>query len=194
MMQKRNYLYALLTLSALLASQAYTNASDMPPPPIHTNHHATAKNQPRQNALTELFGNTLISATSSNINVSTLKGKTIGLYFSGHWCPPCRHFTPKLVDFYNKLQETGKPFEIVFVSADRDAKAMASYMKGSKMPWLAIPFGDPRIEKLNKKYQIKGVPALIVIDDHGHTLAYDARTDVVKLGDKALDKWLKSEK
>ena len=24
-----------------------------------------------------------------------------GLYFSAHWCPPCRKFTPQLVTYYN---------------------------------------------------------------------------------------------
>ena len=27
--------------------------------------------------------------------------KIIGYYFSAHWCPPCRNFTPILSDFYN---------------------------------------------------------------------------------------------
>ena len=26
--------------------------------------------------------------------------KVICLYFSGHFCPPCRSFTPVLADFY----------------------------------------------------------------------------------------------
>ena len=30
-----------------------------------------------------------------------LAGKQIVcFYFSAHWCPPCRHFTPILKDFY----------------------------------------------------------------------------------------------
>ena len=28
----------------------------------------------------------------------------IGLYFSAHWCPPCRGFTPVLADTYNKIK------------------------------------------------------------------------------------------
>ena len=27
--------------------------------------------------------------------------KLIGFYFSAHWCPPCRLFTPVLAEFYN---------------------------------------------------------------------------------------------
>src|SRR6476620_6397892 len=26
-----------------------------------------------------------------------------GLYFSAHWCPPCRKFTPQLVAYYNQI-------------------------------------------------------------------------------------------
>lgn len=36
-------------------------------------------------------------------------------------CPPCRQFTPVLASIYNELQTMNKPFEIVFVSSDRDA-------------------------------------------------------------------------
>ena len=31
----------------------------------------------------------------------------IGLYFSAHWCPPCRGFTPVLSEFY-KIVNTKK--------------------------------------------------------------------------------------
>ena len=29
------------------------------------------------------------------------------IYFSAHWCPPCRNFTPMLAEFYNKVNEGG---------------------------------------------------------------------------------------
>ena len=44
----------------------------------------------------------------------------IGLYFSAHWCPPCKAFTPVLVEAHQKLKATGRDFEVVFVSSDKD--------------------------------------------------------------------------
>merc|ERR550537_1817297 len=76
-------------------------------------------------------------------SVPGLDGKTVALYFSAHWCPPCRRFTPQLVDVYNKLKaEHAAPesFEFVFVSSDRDASSFAEYF--AEMPWKALPFDE----------------------------------------------------
>merc|ERR1719189_1069843 len=44
------------------------------------------------------------------------ENEVIGIYFSAHWCPPCRGFTPVLAETYETLAKAGKKFEIVFVS------------------------------------------------------------------------------
>ena len=44
--------------------------------------------------------------------------KYVGIYFSAHWCPPCRNFTPVLAEFYNSVNQNGKILEIIFVSSD----------------------------------------------------------------------------
>lgn len=67
------------------------------------------------------------------------EGKTVGLYFSAHWCPPCRGFTPKLAEFYKKYHKD-KNFEIVFVSSDKDENQFKGYY--DEMPWLALPYKD----------------------------------------------------
>ena len=75
----------------------------------------------------------------------------VAIYFSAHWCGPCRGFTPLLSKVYSEVKAAGKAFEIVFVSADRDEKSMASYF--AEMPWLALQWADKKNleEDLDKK-------------------------------------------
>ena len=86
--------------------------------------------------LEDLFQGPLLDSNGQEVDKSVLAGKTIGIYFSAHWCPPCRGFTPKLVEFRNSNK---KDFEVVFVSSDRSPKAQMEYMKGSKMKWYTMP-------------------------------------------------------
>ena len=44
--------------------------------------------------------------------------KLLMFYFSMHNCPPCREFTPLLVELYNEHNENGKVIEVVFFSGD----------------------------------------------------------------------------
>ena len=53
--------------------------------------------------LQELLGDSLIGKDDKEAKTSELpseQGAVIGLYFSAHWCPPCRGFTPILKNFY----------------------------------------------------------------------------------------------
>jgi nucleoredoxin len=97
--------------------------------------------------------------------------KIYGLYFSAHWCGPCRKFTPKLVDYYNKIRGEHPEFEIIFVSSDKSADAMATYMREAGMPWTAIEFSKlPNVPTL-KKYAGDGIPDLVIVDATGKVLA-----------------------
>jgi nucleoredoxin len=85
---------------------------------------------------------TLQRGKDSNVPIAELERDVgvIGLYFSAHWCPPCRGFTPKLAEWYTNLTDgplKGK-LEIVFISSDRDQAAFEEYFES--MPWLALPF------------------------------------------------------
>ena len=43
-----------------------------------------------ENWLEKRFGKELVNAKGEKVATATLKGKTVGIYFSAHWCPPCR--------------------------------------------------------------------------------------------------------
>ena len=86
----------------------------------------------------------------------------MALYFSASWCPPCRRFTPKLVQVYEQLTTQDKCLEVVFVSRDRDEESFNAYF--AKMPWLAVPFSDSDcLQRLNKRYKVNGIPNLVIL-------------------------------
>jgi len=127
----------------------------------------------RPKPITELLGSEFLGKEGM-VGRSGIEGKTLGVYFSAHWCGPCRGFTPTLSKVYNKLKEKGQnDFEIIFVSGDRSKSEFDEYH--SEMPWLAIPFGDKRIEQLNQRFEVNGIPHLVILNHDGTVLNSSAR-------------------
>jgi nucleoredoxin len=99
------------------------------------------------------------------------KKKLIALYFSAHWCGPCRTFTPQLVDYYNRVAPHHPEFEIIFVSSDRSQFAMETYMREANMPWPAIDYQKVAGKEAIRKYAGSGIPCLVVIDPSGKVVS-----------------------
>jgi len=127
----------------------------------------------------DALGSEFLSNTDGDtVEVDELKGpgKVIGLYFSAHWCPPCRSFTPQLVAAYEQHLK-GKNLQIVFVSSDRDQQSFLEYY--GTMPWLAIPQGDKRKNLLSKRFGVRGIPSFVLVDAAtGETINGNARGKV----------------
>jgi len=103
-----------------------------------------------------------------------MKGKVFGLYFSAHWCPPCKAFTPQLAGWYNKDLKS-KGFEVVFVSSDREEDAFKKYF--AEQPWLALDYGDrKRKEQLSNLFGVRGIPSFVIIDADGSVITKDGRS------------------
>jgi nucleoredoxin len=127
-------------------------------------------------ALEELLGSVVVDGKKQQVPVSSIagSGKVVGLYFSAHWCPPCRGFTPKLAEFYAKMKDR---LEVVFISSDKDEEQWAEYF--SEMPWLALPFNNRDMKNnLSQKYGVRGIPTLILLDSNGATINENARSKV----------------
>ena len=97
--------------------------------------------------------------------------KLIALYFSAHWCGPCRKFTPQLVEFYNRVAPQHPEFEIVFVSSDRTLFGMETYMRDAQMPWPAIDFAKLPGKAALQKYAGDGIPCLVLLDASGKVIS-----------------------
>lgn len=139
--------------------------------------------------LVTLSGNKLKAAPAD-----VLKGvKYFGIYYSAHWCPPCRRFTPKLVSFYRKMKKKHPEFEMIFVSSDKSEKAMVEYMRDTRMKWPALAFDKKRSAKDLTKYSGRGIPCLVFLNANGKVLSdsyrngkYVGPSTVMKDIDKTL--------
>ncbi|CAF0917287.1 unnamed protein product [Didymodactylos carnosus] len=124
----------------------------------------------------KIVGNDIVDKAGNKVNIAEKSsGKVVGIYFSAHWCPPCRGFTPILAEFYKK-HSSDKKLEIIFVSSDRDEKSFQSYY--GEQPWLALPYSErDKKQELAQKYQVQGIPTLILLDgDSGDIICEDARS------------------
>ncbi|XP_023340806.1 nucleoredoxin-like protein 2 isoform X3 [Eurytemora carolleeae] len=137
-----------------------------------------------------LAGQQLVKADGTSVNADeALADKELVLYyFSAHWCPPCRQFTPKLKDFYEEVSDEG--VEIVFVSSDESNEDMLSYMKESHGDWLAIEHNSNLTNSLNEKYEVDGIPTLVVCKKDGTVITKDGRDHVMsKQPAQAVKDW-----
>jgi len=126
-------------------------------------------------SLEELIGTELVDAKGDKVETSSLEGKVIGLYFSASWCGPCKMFTPELVKLRDRNDDK---FEVVFVSSDRSAEDQEEYMKDYDMEWPAIPYDSPLRQQLGGKYEVRGIPSLVIVDDKGNLITKDGRSEM----------------
>jgi len=125
--------------------------------------------------------------TLSEIN----KAPVVAYYFSAHWCPPCRKFTPLLVENYNKWNANGKQIEIVFCSFDKKEDQYNDYYK--EMPWATFPFSDSHVQDLGQKFEVEGIPNLCIVSKDGkeELLSSNGYEDLMLKKEKAIDEWKK---
>lgn len=89
------------------------------------------------------------------------------IYYSASWCPPCKAFTPKLMQFYSQFRAKRSLFEVILVSLDKSEQQMLGYMKSFGMPWPAIHYDQRFNVNFLKQYTLNSIPRVIVLDSNG---------------------------
>ena len=111
-------------------------------------------------AILQMLGDKLQRGERQDVDVKSLcgEGKVMGLYFSAHWCPPCRGYTLHLAEWYKgfKAGKNGPQFEVVFISDDRDVNSFDKHC--AKMPWPALPYAERE-----KKVRRRTIPSFTYI-------------------------------
>lgn len=167
--------FALLTLSGVFV---FGCGSDGP-------------TEPEALSLPELSGGELLRADGSSLDVGTLaRFPLIGVYFASPGCPACSAFNPLLIDAYEQMNGSGRPFEVVLITLGVTESAMFDYMAETGMQWLALSPQGTEANALANHYGIRWVPTVVVIDGAGNTVSLNGREDVTQSGAGAYDAWL----
>eukprot|EP00978_Attheya_sp_CCMP212_P031853 scaffold121961_cov52-Attheya_sp.AAC.3 len=146
-----------------------------------------------------LFGNTLlVNGTEVDTRTALHNSRLVAIYFSAHWCPPCRKFTPMLCELYQHLKDKILPthgLEIVFVSSDRDPSSFRQY--SGSMPWLSLPYENRAAQQsISARFGVRGIPALVVLDAISGEIVVSqeqSRSDVMRAcqgGDASIENML----
>lgn len=112
----------------------------------------------------------------SGMHRTTFDHEIIGLLFSASWSPPCRLFTPMLIEGYRAIREAygEHSFQVLLIPLDADEKEWHHYIED--MPWMSLqPSSREDIARLLLHFRIEQVPTLVIVDSSGLVVSRCAR-------------------
>ena len=137
-----------------------------------------------------LLGKNLRNRDFEEIGIEKLKeAQLVGLYFSSRNCPPSKKFSDLLLEFYQEINCDAYHFEIVWMSVDSEEEEYKKTM--TKIPWLSLPYNDPKIKDIISKFGVTSIPKLLILTPNGTKVTEEGRTDICQKGEVAFEKWSK---
>ena len=121
----------------------------------------------------------LVNSQGVKVEGSLVKKRYIMLYYSASWCPPCKKFTPLLIDFYRSTSADKRDFEIILIGGDYSAKKMYQYMIDYKLPWLALQYDKKKMFPILKT--LRYLPSVIVYDRKNNKVVHTGSWELLKI-------------
>lgn len=91
------------------------------------------------------------------------------------WCKPCRAEIPELKKIYAEFKDKG--FNILGVSSDKETDAWKKALIADNTPWL---HGLEDQKTLSELFDLKAIPAYILVDNEGKLIAFDCAMSSIK--------------
>ena len=123
----------------------------------------------------------LPDANGDSVSLSSLKGKTVLLYFWASFSKESRDINASLLDIYKKNKKAG--FEVYAISLDREKGQWLNAIRFDELDWVNVNDKSEKNSDAARVYNVKSLPATYLINKSGELIARD-------LYGKELQKWL----
>ncbi len=80
-----------------------------------------------------------------------------------------------------------KRFEVIYVTHDRTEEDYTKCLE--TFDWLSFPYNDYRIWGIKKRYEVKVLPKLVVVNLKGEVITDKGREEILKYGGLAFEEW-----
>lgn len=99
------------------------------------------------------------------VQLASLKGNVVLLYFWASFSQPCRQENKKILDIYNRYRNKG--FSVYAVSIDSEKKYWTDAIKEDKLNWVNVSNLLGWNDELTYIWKIDDIPYLVLIDRQG---------------------------
>ena len=110
------------------------------------------------------------------IKLSDFRGKPVLLDFWATWCGPCVTEIPNIKKTYEKFKD-----KVVFIGINLDYSLvnLKKFLKKEKIEWIQIFDRKGWESEIVKKYRVKGIPAIFLIDSKGKIVKINLRGEEI---------------
>ncbi len=104
------------------------------------------------------------------VNLGSLRDRPVLLVFATTWCPYCREEIPRIKEIYRQGKE--KKLEVLNIYVNETESKVGDFAARYELPYPVLLDKDGRVAE---RYQVRGVPTLVLLDRQGKIVCYQCR-------------------
>jgi len=104
------------------------------------------------------------------VTLGALRGRPVLLVFGTTWCPYCREEIPRIKEIYGK--GAARNLEVLNIYINETEKKVGEFALRHAIPYPVLIDRDGRVAE---RYQVRGVPMIVLVDGQGVIKCYQCR-------------------